>query len=242
MAKSPAFQFYVKDWLSDPQLKMASHSTKGIWTDLLCYMWDAPVRGELTGTREQIQRLLGAKDADFDLFLEEAKSLSFCYFCVTPELLITVRNRRMYREAKDKENNRVRQGRFRDKRKSNGKVTHVSPSSSPSPKENKDIYDAFFNEFWTAYPKRNGKVIGKTECYTKAKSIKAEERSSFVQSVKNYASSKQAIDGYAKDPIRFFKIWQDWIEPERVMDKDGGMTPEVKAELQEYYKKRGQNV
>lgn len=130
MGKAPAFQFYVKDWLGDPQLKMASFSTKGIWIDLLCYMWDAPERGELTGTKDQLRRLVGANEADFDLFMQEANTLSFCYFCVTGELLVTVRNRRMYRDSKDSENNRLRQARYRDKHKSNAKVTPPSSSSS----------------------------------------------------------------------------------------------------------------
>jgi len=139
MSKAPAFQFYVKDWLSDSQLKMVSHSTKGIWIDLLCFMWDAPERGQVTGTMEQIKRMVGATDTDFTLFIEEAKTLSFCYFSVTDSLLVTVRNRRMYRDAKDQENNRLRQQRHREKQKSNGEVTPPSSSSSPSPKK-KRIY------------------------------------------------------------------------------------------------------
>lgn len=43
----PAFQFYPKDWLSDTELGMCSLATKGLWIDLLCLMWNAPVRGVL---------------------------------------------------------------------------------------------------------------------------------------------------------------------------------------------------
>ena len=39
MGKAPAFQFYARDWLTDPELKMVSYQTKGIWIDLLCIMW-----------------------------------------------------------------------------------------------------------------------------------------------------------------------------------------------------------
>jgi hypothetical protein len=131
--KAPAFQFYVKDWLSDPQLKMASHSTKGIWMDMLCFMWDAPNRGELVGTVDQLSRMVGATVSDFERFMSEAESLSFCYFCVTPTLLVTVRNRRMFREEKDKEFNRLRQERFRHKQKSNANITPPSPVPSPTP-------------------------------------------------------------------------------------------------------------
>lgn len=134
--KAPAFQFYIKDWLSDTQLKMAEHSTKGIWIDMLCYMWEAPERGELQGTKKQLMQLVSATESDFDQFVNDAQQLCFCYVSVTDHGIITVRNRRMYREEKDKKNNRERQQRFRDKQKDNGEITHPSSSSSSSPTPN----------------------------------------------------------------------------------------------------------
>ena len=131
MGKNPAFQFYVKDWLSDPQLRMCSHSTKGIWIDLLCLMWEAPSRGELEGTEHQIRKMVGAENGDFQVFLQEASALRFCYAVTDHNKKITLRNRRMYREAKDQDNNRLRQQKYRDKHKSNGDVTPPSPSPSP---------------------------------------------------------------------------------------------------------------
>jgi hypothetical protein len=37
--RSPAFQFYAADWLTDPSLRMCSHETRGVWIDLLCIMF-----------------------------------------------------------------------------------------------------------------------------------------------------------------------------------------------------------
>jgi hypothetical protein len=138
MAKAPAFQFYVKDWLSDAQLKMASHSTKGIWADMLCFMWDTPVRGEFTGSVEQMKRALGANDLDFQRFINESKSLLFCDISVTDNEIITVRNRRMWRDEKDRKNNRDRQARHRNKHNNNKKITPPSSSPSPPPKKKKE--------------------------------------------------------------------------------------------------------
>jgi uncharacterized phage protein (TIGR02220 family) len=132
MGKAPAFQFYVKDWLSDTQLKMASFSTKGIWIDILCYMWVAPDRGELVGTKESFMRLLGANNSEIDLFFKEAQALRFCYVVTDHNKNITLRNRRMYNEDKEKENNRLRQQRYRDKHKDNAEITPPSPTASPS--------------------------------------------------------------------------------------------------------------
>ncbi|MBW2066995.1 MAG: hypothetical protein JRJ03_18965, partial [Deltaproteobacteria bacterium] len=75
MGKPPAFQFYVRDWLSDPQLRLASPSTRGIWIDLLCFMWEAPERGVIEASYEQLGRMVGANNGDLDLFVEEAATL-----------------------------------------------------------------------------------------------------------------------------------------------------------------------
>lgn len=37
--KAPAFQFYAMDWLTDPSLRLCSPETRGVWIDLLCWMW-----------------------------------------------------------------------------------------------------------------------------------------------------------------------------------------------------------
>ena len=54
MGKNPAFQFYPKDWLCDPHLKMATWTTKGIWIELICYMWQNKTKGRIQGTITEI--------------------------------------------------------------------------------------------------------------------------------------------------------------------------------------------
>lgn len=39
MAKSPAFQFYPKDWLTDDKVMGMTYAERGIYIDLLCYQW-----------------------------------------------------------------------------------------------------------------------------------------------------------------------------------------------------------
>jgi len=128
MGKAPAFMFYVRDWLSDPELRMASHGTKGIWIDMLCFMWEASVRGELIGTEEQLKKLVGANERDMSVFMTEAKSLNFADVTECNEI-VTIRNRRMYAEYKERQNTRLRVQRYREKNKRNSELT---PSSSYS--------------------------------------------------------------------------------------------------------------
>lgn len=161
MGKAPAFQFYVKDWLSDTQLKMVSYTTKGIWIDVLCYMWLSPVRGEISGTPEKIRQMVGCDAAEIVQFLDDVFEYGFCDSNVTRNGKvtdrngkITLRNRRMYNDEKLKTNGKIRQQRHRDKRKRNSKVTPPSPSpSSPStPNTNKN-----FEIFYEKYPIKKGK-------------------------------------------------------------------------------------
>ena len=60
-------------------------------------------------------------------FLEEAAALRFCYAVTECPNKVTLRNRRMYREAKDRNDNAIRQQRYREKHKSNGTVTAPLP-------------------------------------------------------------------------------------------------------------------
>lgn len=144
MGKAPAFQFYVKDWLSDPQLRLASPSTRGIWIDLLCYMWEAPERGKLIISNEGLMKLTGANNGDIEQFFKEANQLSFCDICVTNNGMSQICNRRMYREAKSKEYNRLRQKKYREAHPSNGKVT--PPSSTPTPSSTSSSTNTILNK------------------------------------------------------------------------------------------------
>jgi hypothetical protein len=131
-AKAPAFQFYPSDWLADPQLAMATFKIKGMWIDFLCFMWEAPERGKLTGTRLQLAKLIGATPPEMDDFISEAAQLLFC-FCEECNGIVTLINRRMFNEWKEKESARLRVERHRQKKPCNGKCNDdVTPYSSSS--------------------------------------------------------------------------------------------------------------
>jgi len=100
MAKLPSFQFYPGDWLRDPQLRMASPASRGIWIDLLCRAWDAPIRGVIVGTADQLQRLASCGEHDFSAFLEEIEALKFGDLSRESNGLIRIVNRRMVRDEK----------------------------------------------------------------------------------------------------------------------------------------------
>lgn len=235
MGKAPAFQFYVRDWLSDPQLRSAATSTKGIWIDLLCFMWEAPERGRLTGlTREHIAKMTGATEQEIDLFLMEAETLNFG--TVTHHhKKITLENRRMVREEKKRKANADRQSRHREKQKDlsnaprNAKVTSPSSSSSSSSKNNTPLPPSSHSEkirsilpeslpwnLWVEYRKHRRKTKGGMTEH--AEELMAKKLTQF------------ASEGY--DPVHLVNetIEKGWkaINPEWVYKDNGGkpMKPE----------------
>ena len=71
-----------------------------------------------------------------------------------------------------------------------------------------------FETFWILYPKRRGRKAGKTECLEWYKAhIKNGDGALLLEAVKNYSASKEAKDGFSRDPIRFLKkdFWRDFI-------------------------------
>ncbi len=84
---------------------------------------------------------------------------------------------------------------------------HDKPSEEPTPA-------CTFDEFWQAYPRRNGKIAGKKECldWWKLNSGKM-NLLEFKAAVEAYARSDTSLGGFARDPIRFLKKewWRDWI-------------------------------
>ena len=102
-------------------------------------------------------------------------------------------------------------------------------------KESKDTTYPFFEDsFWKIYPLRNGKKVGKENCYKLFLKLNESDREIIKVSVINYSNSKSAIEGYAKDPERFFKndYWKEWQKPEIVNQKGGGNGRNVGYDVQ----------
>lgn len=142
MAKAPAFQFYVKDWLSDTQLQMASFATRGMWINFLCFMWEAPERGKLTGSYQQLAKLIGATDNEIALFMADVKILNFCSYAEC-DGIVTLINRRMNNEWKEKESAKLRMQKMRGGgevlRESYGECDANVPRARARQLENEDI-------------------------------------------------------------------------------------------------------
>lgn len=160
MAKAPADQFYWGDWLNDVELQSACSSSRGIWINILCRMWYSKIRGEITGSLNQLIKLLNCTEDEFIIFLNEANKYQFCDinlnspFVTFPlhvthgnnfsNAIVTIKNRRMFKAEKERVNTRLRVQKYREKKGSNGRsnasVTIPSSSSSSIKEKKKSFY------------------------------------------------------------------------------------------------------
>lgn len=131
-SKKPSFQFYPGDYLKDPKLSMCLPSTRGIWMDLLCAMHENDQSGEVSGTTAQLARICRCVESEMadairDLSVTNSANVTNC------NGVVTIRCRRMWRDAEARKNGRLRTKKCRensDKDESNKKVTLPSSSSS----------------------------------------------------------------------------------------------------------------
>jgi hypothetical protein len=61
--KAPAFQFYVKDWRTDANLRRCSPAARGVWMDVLCLLHDSDEYGVLRWPLRDIAQSAGASMA-----------------------------------------------------------------------------------------------------------------------------------------------------------------------------------
>ena len=70
----PAMPFYVGDWLKAPDIQCLSYDLKGLWFEILCYMWESKERGVLLYTKEELGRLLRLDDTLLEQKLKQLLS------------------------------------------------------------------------------------------------------------------------------------------------------------------------
>jgi 5-methylcytosine-specific restriction endonuclease McrA len=114
MAKLPAFQFYPGDWMKDPQVSMLSPATRGIWIDLICLMHENGRTGLITGLSDQLCRACRCSAAEFVQAVKEIKDAKTADV-TEREGVISIINRRMRREWKERTDTAQRQQKFREK-------------------------------------------------------------------------------------------------------------------------------
>lgn len=80
----PAMPFYVGDWLKCPEVKVLPPDLRGLWFDMICYMWESVERGVMVKpnnqpyTREEIVRMIGLDSSGSGSWLDKLIDNGVC--------------------------------------------------------------------------------------------------------------------------------------------------------------------
>ena len=149
----PWMKFEPRSWMTEPGLRVCSLAARGLWTDMLCLMWDSPDRGRLiiaerAPSTAMIARLVGTTEQEVESLLAELDESGV----LSRDDNGAIYSRRMVREEHDRSGIRTRVANHR-KRKSedgnasgngecNGDVTPQSKKKSKSKRKNEDEKNA----------------------------------------------------------------------------------------------------
>lgn len=155
-------EFDVPAWRSDAQLGLCKPATRGIWMDAITAMHDNGESGELVGSLEQLAKLCRCNQAEMQLALDELQGTSTAHVSICYGI-VTLRNRRMWRKAKQREQARLRMQAARKNAKcyaachadvtSQGMLFNESVSFV-----SKEEIEGMFVAFWKAYPRKENPV------------------------------------------------------------------------------------
>lgn len=240
--KSPAFQFYPADWLSDLNVATMTEQEEGIYIRLLCYCWN---HGSLPANIDKITRLLknGAN--------HNATTLEPVLKCFVLNEDGDYINPRLEKERKKQEEHREKSSRggkisaeIRQNKqelkggsllvedgltpKSNSSSSSSSSTSNNKPnilsekeKEWETLKQESFEKRWLGYPgKKDGKKASNGHWNASIK--KKEDIENYDLAIENYRKSvrNERNNGFKglqwKNGSTWFNNWQDYIPAEQV--------------------------
>ncbi|WP_312697056.1 DUF1376 domain-containing protein [Sphingobacterium mizutaii] len=211
MAKSPAFQFYASDFLTDTQSWDVNEV--GIYIRLLSNQW---VNGSLPGDLIRLSRIAGCEHEMF----KKAWVILGLKFLKNNDGSLYNRKLESVREASD---------RFKEKQALNGskggrppknknpEETQIKPKQNPEHNPNKSssssssnrYINISFDDFWNEYDK---KVGDKSKIQRKWENLKDEDRTKTMEHLPKYKMA-QPNKKFRKDPETYLnnKSWNDEI-------------------------------
>ena len=162
MDKAPAFQFYPKDWLTDPDVVCMSMAQKGAYITLICYCWR---EDKLPNNEDYIRKLLCNVPKWKTLWngIKHKFEVQGDYL-LHPRLEKEKIKQEEYRNKKSIAGKKGMEKRWNkpkiiDNTVNNSLITKNNSSSSTSSSiaHSSDIYTSSFNKFWEFYPRKVGK-------------------------------------------------------------------------------------
>jgi len=223
--KRPSFQFYPGDWLNDAGLRLCSIGARGLWIEMLCLMHQGTNYGFLMVNHAPIlplnlARISGATLVEVEGWLVELEGAGVFSRddsgCIFSRRMISDEKVRAARAAGGiLGGNPALKGlkKVDDKvnHKPNLKPTPSSSSASSSSSSNKTPKGApaGFDEFWSAYPRKDAKP----------NAMKAFAKVKAPLEVLLSAIAKQKVsEKWVKDGGQYIPMPATWLNGERWND------------------------
>ena len=220
MGKAPAFQFYPKDWLTDPDVVCMSMGQRGAYITLICYCWK---EDKLPNNPDYIRKLLGNIPKWKTLWngIKHKFEIQGDYL-VHPRLEEERIKQEEYRKKKSNAGKKGMKKRWNKSDNNHNTVTDVlitknnsSSSTSSSIAHSSDIYTSSFNEFWEIYPHK----VGKKKAMEVWNKLKPDDESieRIIDALKKQKETRQWQDKlYIPHPATWLnqERWNDIIETE----------------------------
>jgi hypothetical protein len=151
MAKQPYIPFYIGDYIKDTRrLPLA---VRGAWVDLLLFMWDEPIKGEIVGTIEEFSGMLSCTKPECEFALGLLIEKGVCNHEKLAGEKIKIISRRMKKDA-DISLKRSLSGKtgVKEKAKRKQKQEFVDDLQQANQKQNPDIeYDNGIDDRFTSF-------------------------------------------------------------------------------------------
>ena len=229
--KSPAFQFYPGDFLSDENVISMTFEERGIYITLLCSCW---IQGSIPADHEKLKRLLSGYSNEIpDQVLECFKEMEGDSKRLVHHRLEKERNKQdEWREKssqagkKSAENRQIKKnfkgGSSLVQPKSNSSVFSLQSSSSSLNLNTHSLRDNF-EEDWNRYPRKAGNKIKARVCYHKSIGDNPEKRKQFLEKMQDYVSNTDIE--YLKHGETFFRNWEALVVDTVKSRKNGNREP-----------------
>lgn len=160
MAKQPYMPFYTGDYIKDT--RKLPLSVRGAWVDLLLFMWNEEVRGELIDTIEGFSGMLSCSEKECQFALNLLMQKKVCSYENLSDGRIKIISRRMKRDIKisTKRSESGKKGVFvKNLHKQNNKFGSAKHKQNPDIEYEVDNDNEIWKEgmgenLWNTYPNR----------------------------------------------------------------------------------------
>jgi len=236
MKRLPWVKYWYADWSGDMGIQQASLEARGAWHETLCLLWHEGCF-EHSGTPEEWARLWRCRYDSVTEILDEIERLKIADVQKNGNGVVTLRSRRLYREAKAREDTRLRVAKHRGNDAVTPNVTvsvthDVTPHVTDRGQEAKKLRglevqkpeektfeqdkparlsDEEWKQIWKAYPRKLGKA--KAHDYCKALVKGGVEPDTLLAAAMNYATYMRGKEPqYIAHGSTFFGPSKKWMD------------------------------